>query len=528
MPFTAQLDDLQRFGCFLTNLCYLPYYGAMNNTEAGGNPSTIAVVNDDQVALTRLSGVLEGNGYSVLSYDSAEALLSNASSTALANLIITDLHMPDIDGWRLARLLRSAEYAAFNKIPIIVVSATFSGAETERITAEIGADAFLESPISSDELLAKVRSVLQGAVADRSPRVLIVDDERSQLELLSTAFVEHGYRVETAEHLAAARSALSRGSFDVVVIDYHLPDGCGDGLLRDLRASAPGTVSIVITTDSEPRLAASLMRAGAAAYARRPLDPEYLLELCARARRERALLKVAELFEERTAALRESERQKSLLLREVHHRMKNDMQLVQGILMLQSERIEDPAVRQHLEDAVSRVGVMAKVYDALYGRRDYEYVDTGSVIDTLAEGARHTKLSDGVSLKTRVEDLEIEARLSTSVGLIFNELVTNAVKHAFAEVDEPAILVSLEREGRDMLRLTVSDNGNGLSPAVKAAFSSADAGAAAAVGGFGMEMVAALAEQHGGELTVESGAGSRAAATARGYTGTHVSVTLKL
>ncbi|MFW5974193.1 MAG: response regulator, partial [Natrialbaceae archaeon] len=207
----------------------------MNGAAAGVKRSTVAVVNDDQVTLARLSGTLEANGYSVLSYDSAQGLLSNASSAATAELIITDLHMPDIDGWRLARLLRSAEYATFNEVPILVVSATFSGADTEQITADIGADGFLESPISSDELLAKVRSVLRGAAERRSARVLIVDDDRSQLELLAGAFADHGYLVETAEHLAAARSALSRGGFDVAIIDHHLPDGAGDRLLPDLR-----------------------------------------------------------------------------------------------------------------------------------------------------------------------------------------------------------------------------------------------------------------------------------------------------
>ncbi|MFP4374738.1 MAG: sensor histidine kinase [Spirochaetaceae bacterium] len=493
----------------------------MNGAAAGVKRSTVAVVNDDQVTLARLSGTLEANGYSVLSYDSAQGLLSNASSAATAELIITDLHMPDIDGWRLARLLRSAEYATFNEVPILVVSATFSGADTEQITADIGADGFLESPISSDELLAKVRSVLRGAAERRSARVLIVDDDRSQLELLAGAFADHGYLVETAEHLAAARSALSRGGFDVAIIDHHLPDGAGDSLLPDLRASAPAAVGIVITTDHDPRLAASLMRAGAAAYAHKPADPEYLLELSSRARRERALLKVAELFKERTAALEESERQKSLLLREVHHRMKNDMQLVQGTLMLQAERIEDPTARQHFDDAVSRVGVIARVYDALYGRQDYEYVDAASVIATLAEGLRRGTLDDAVRLETDAENVLIRAGLSTSIGLIVNELVTNAAKHAFPGVagnDDPAILVSLEREEGGMLRLTVGDNGIGMSPEVDAR----------SIGGFGLEMVRALVDQHNGELTIERGADSDRATDAAGTAGTRVSVTLKL
>lgn len=483
----------------------------MSHVRLGDRGSTVAVVNDDRVSLTRMSGVLEGNGYSVLKYDSAEELLSDESSAARSDLIITDLHMPDIDGWRLVRLLRSSEYETFNEVPILVVSATFSGTDTEQISADIGADGFLSSPAPSEELLDQVATLLRGARPERNPRVLLVEDSQSLLHLLVQAFKDEGYLTETAETLAGGREALTRRSYDVVVIDYHLPDGTGDVLLAELRSLRPDTAGIVITSDSDPRLAVSLMRAGASGYLRKPFEPEYLLELCARARRERALLRVEELFEERTAELRESEQQKSLLLREVHHRMKNDMQLVQGTLMLQSDRIDDPAVRQHLDNAVSRVGVMARVYDALYGRQDYEYVNTSAVIETLTDALRGTTLSDGITLETRIEDIEIEARLSTSVGLILNEIVTNAAKHAFAGVDDPRILLTLEREtssseGHDMLRLTVSDNGNGLPPEVGAAVSSSDAATSgqATIGGFGMEMVGALVEQHDGELTFES------------------------
>ncbi|NBF40853.1 MAG: response regulator, partial [Spirochaetes bacterium] len=264
----------------------------MSEVRRGGDGPTVAVVNDDRVSLTRMSGVLEGNGYAVLKYDSAEGLLCDESSAARSDLIITDLHMPDIDGWRLVRLLRSAEYATFNEvIPILVVSATFSGTDTEEISADIGADGFLSSPAPSDELLDQVAALLRGAAPRRSPRVLIVDDSVSLLQLLETAFADGGYLTETAETAAAAREALLRDSFDVVVIDYHLPDGTGDGLLEELRSSRPESAGIVITSNSDPRLAVSLMRAGAAGYLRKPFEPDHLLELSARARRERALLR---------------------------------------------------------------------------------------------------------------------------------------------------------------------------------------------------------------------------------------------
>jgi two-component sensor histidine kinase len=466
---------------------------APHNRQA---PRVVAVVNDDHVTLTRLTSTLEREGFDVLPFGSAEQLLEACGPAGTADLIITDLHMPDIDGWRLVRLLRSREYPAFNETPVLVVSATFSGSDTAQISEDLGADGFLESPVDPVELRRQITALLGGTKVSRAPRALIIDDSPSLLQLLEASFTEAGYRVEAAKTAGAARGAFGAGEFDVAVVDYHLPDGSGDRLIEDFKAADGGCVFVAITTDTDPELAVSLMRRGAAAYVRKPFRPEYLLEVCARVRRERALLRVEELLEARTAELRESERQKALLLREVHHRMKNDMQLVQGTLVLQAERCEDMSARRMLDDTVSRVGVMARIYDTLYGREDVEHVDARALMETLASGLRRTTLGDRITLDLEVEEMEIRSRLSTSLGLIVNELVTNAAKHAFAGISAPRIRLSLDRADARHLRLVVADNGTGMSPAAEGS-------------GFGTQLLSALVEQHEGTLTVDASGGTR-------------------
>lgn len=472
-------------------------------TASTTTPATIVIVNDDPVALARLSGILEADGYLVLGYSAAGDMLARRTHSEKADLIITDLHMPNVDGWRLVRLLRSEEYGDLNDIPILVVSATFSGSDTEQITADIGADGFLEAPVDPVELRRRVQSLLGGGSGRRRPRVLIVDDSHSLLRLLESSFTAANYLVQTAGSLTAARESFVPRMFDVVIIDHHLPDGTGAELLDEFQAADPDCVFIAITTDSDPALALSLMQRGAAAYVRKPFEPSYLIEISRRTRRERSLLRVEELFERRTAELRESERQKSILLREVHHRMKNDMQLVQGTLMLQAERTADEEARGALDDAVGRVAVMARVYDALYAREDVDRVDAVDVVETLADGLRRSALNQGVTLDTDVADLRIRAKLSTSIGLIMNELVTNAAKHAFAGVENPRIRVSLEALPDGTLRLAVEDNGTGYEAGAESDSSS----------GFGMEMVNALAAQHYGSVKIESGFGTRVCVT---------------
>ncbi|MFP4390941.1 MAG: response regulator, partial [Desulfococcaceae bacterium] len=268
---------------------------------------SIIIVNDDVTQLSILSGLLKKDGHAVRSFASAEQALRGMDAGRPPDLIITDLYMPGIDGWRFCRLLRSPEFERYNKIPILVVSATFSGDEANRIASDIGADAFLPSPVDGERLLAAVRSLLAGEVNVAPPRVLIVEDSPSLAEALESAFRNHGYRADALLKGRQGISAFRGEKFDVAVIDYHLPDGNGDSLLRGFRAWNPECVCIMMTGDPRPELAVEWMKAGAAAYVRKPFEPEYLVALCDRARRERALLRVEELLEKRSRQLRASE-----------------------------------------------------------------------------------------------------------------------------------------------------------------------------------------------------------------------------
>jgi PAS domain S-box-containing protein len=272
------------------------------------------VVNDDPTQLDVLCGLAAKAGLKPLPFTGVEAALAAMDPEAPPGLVVTDLYMPGIDGWRFCRLLRSPEYAAFNEVPILVVSATFAGDHPERIAADIGADAFLPSPVDGKEFTAQVLALLAGKEARRLPRVLIVEDSKTLAGLLKNAFAAHGYRADTALSVAEAKAAFAKAAYDVAVLDYHLPDGTGDALLDAFRTGRPDCVCLMMTGDPNPALALSWMKRGAAAYLHKPFAPEFLVELCARARRERALLRAEDLLEARTRELRESEEKRRALV----------------------------------------------------------------------------------------------------------------------------------------------------------------------------------------------------------------------
>jgi PAS domain S-box-containing protein len=267
----------------------------------------IVLVNDDPTQLTLLAGLLRKQGWETRAFAAAEAALGWMDPDRPPDLIVTDLYMPGIDGWRFCRLLRSPEFPGFNSVPILVVSATFSGDAADRIAADIGADAFLPSPVEGARFVATVRSLLAGTAETASPRALIIEDSRSLAEALEAAFRAHGYRADASLEGRQGISAFRGEAIDVAVIDYHLPDGPGDSLLRAFRAWNPNCVCVMMTSDPRPELAVAWMKAGAAAYVRKPFQAEYLIEVCDRARRERAMLRAEEVLERRTRQLRASE-----------------------------------------------------------------------------------------------------------------------------------------------------------------------------------------------------------------------------
>ena len=267
----------------------------------------VVVVNDNSTQLNLLCGLLRKAGFDPIPFTSAEIALAAMGEASPPALIITDLYMPGIDGWRFCRLLRSPEYIQYNPVPILVVSATFSGDEPARITSELGANAFLPMPVDGQQFIEQVQALLKGEKPQHVLKVLIVEDDRLISNRLVKAFQAHNYQVEAVFTYQEALTRIGQVAYDVAVMDYHLPDGLGDMLLNDLEEKSLDCVCMMMTADPQPELALKWMKLGAAAYIQKPFEPEYMIAQCEHARREHALLSIQDLLEIRTRQLQKSE-----------------------------------------------------------------------------------------------------------------------------------------------------------------------------------------------------------------------------
>ena len=264
----------------------------------------ILIVNDDPVQLRMLAKFLDKSGKEVIACGGGEEALRNLREIKSVDLIITDLYMPGIDGWKLCRLLRSLEFSDFNRVPILVMSATFSGSDAEEITRELGANGFISVPYNPEVLQSTIENILSGKTEQRNLRVMVVEDNKSLRETVCEGLRKYGYSVFEASDGSQANSLFEEVNPEVVILDYHLPDYDGAKLLTAFKSPRSQAAVLVATGDPSPDLAMKVTQMGADAFVRKPFKIEYLIDLCEKIRREWSLLRVEKLLEDRTLELR--------------------------------------------------------------------------------------------------------------------------------------------------------------------------------------------------------------------------------
>jgi len=165
-------------------------------------------------------------------------------------------------------------------------------------------------------------------------------------------------------------------------------------------------------------------------------------------------------------ALSEALAGKDVLLKEVHHRVKNNLQTISSLLNMQADLLPDPAAGQALRDAQRRVHSMALIHEQMYGDKDMGDVDFGEYIRRLAQDLIESfgAAAARVRLRFALEPVSLAMDQMIPCGLILNELITNSLKYAFPGERAGEILVSLRCHNGGTVTMAVADNGVGLPP----------------------------------------------------------------
>jgi two-component sensor histidine kinase len=203
--------------------------------------------------------------------------------------------------------------------------------------------------------------------------------------------------------------------------------------------------------------------------------------------------------------LRLSLAEKEILLKEVHHRVKNNLQVISGLLSLESEKLKDPAAVSVFNECRDRIHSMARLHQQLYARGRFAHVEFGAHLEETAAMLVRAHMPPGcvVEFRAEVAPLDVDLDLAVNLGLIANELILNSLKHAFAGRSSGTLTVGLH--AGDPGELIVRDDGRGYPPDFDP-----KAGA-----GLGLELVIGLTGQIRGEAVLRNDAAGGASAVIR-------------
>ncbi len=192
-------------------------------------------------------------------------------------------------------------------------------------------------------------------------------------------------------------------------------------------------------------------------------------------------------------------KEKEIILKEVHHRIKNNMSIVSGLLMLQAASMKDQSAINALNDAQNRLLSMSVLYDKLYRSESFNEISLKEYLEKLVDEVLFN-LSDSshISIEKYIEDITISTKTSFSVGIIINELLTNIMKYAFKGRDKGTVTISASKKD-DSIIIIVQDDGVGMSESLNVNHPK----------GFGLNLVDMMAKQINGTIQIENHNGTK-------------------
>jgi two-component sensor histidine kinase len=321
-------------------------------------------------------------------------------------------------------------------------------------------------------------------------RILAIDDTPANLVALD-GLLSKEFDLQFATSGPAGIALALNCPPDLILLDVMMPDMDGYETFRRLAAlPALKDVPVVFVTalnDLDSEVAG--LSLGAADYITKPINVTI------------ARQRIRNLIERKREqdALQQALQEKVALLKEVHHRVKNNLQVINSLLRMEAKRSQHSDTQAVLNDMQGRIRAMALLHESIYQHGTFAWVDLGSYLQRVATQvfAALAVSPDVIRLQLQLNDVRVSLDQATPCGMLVSELISNALKHGFPDGRSGEVCIELRPlEAEALWQLRVSDNGIGLP----------DLFELASLRSLGLQLAASLAGQMGGHLDVGPGA----------------------
>ncbi len=367
----------------------------------------ILIVDDNPTNLAVIVDYLEDSGLTILVSQDGESSLKRAKY-AKPSIILLDVLMPGIDGYETC--LRLKNDSETRDIPVIFMTA-LSSTEDKVKGFEVGAVDYVTKPIQPEEVLARINLHLQlrymtNSLA-RKNEILTIEVDKRKVIQAELNKINHKLQQEVNDRINAQK-ALKK-----------------------------------LNEELENRVEERTIQLQQSNY---------------KLQQEIADRKQAE------AKVRSSLQEKEVLLKEIYHRVKNNLLVVSSLLEIQSNSIEDPEIIKMFKNSQHRIHSMALVHEQLYQSKNLKELDLSVYLQALLEKISYSydTTEQGIDFIVDAETIHVNIETAHSCGLIVNELIANALEHAFPQQKHGNVWLSLKQDRNCGITLKVKDDGVGI------------------------------------------------------------------